>query len=39
MKPLKTTMPIFSTFSGVLAAPLRFLTHKQQGAPRNAAPS
>ncbi|MDN4644671.1 glycerol-3-phosphate dehydrogenase/oxidase [Arthrobacter sp. PsM3] len=34
VKPLKTTIPIFSTFSGVLAAPLRFLTHKQQGTPR-----
>jgi glycerol-3-phosphate dehydrogenase len=31
VKPLKTTIPIFSTFSGLLAAPLRFLTHKQQG--------
>lgn len=29
VKPLKTTVPIFSTFSGVLAAPLRFLSHKQ----------
>ena len=29
VKPLKTTIPIFSTFSGILAAPLRFLTHKQ----------
>ena len=29
VKPLQTTIPIFSTFSGVLAAPLRFLTHKQ----------
>src|SRR6185312_5153423 len=29
VKPLKTTVPIFSTFSGLLAAPLRFLTHKQ----------
>ncbi len=29
VKPLKTTVPIFSTFSGVLSAPLRFLTHKQ----------
>jgi len=28
VKPLKTTVPIFSTFSGILAAPLRFLTHK-----------
>ncbi|MCU1547390.1 MAG: glycerol-3-phosphate dehydrogenase/oxidase [Arthrobacter sp.] len=33
VKPLQTTIPIFSTFSGVLAAPLRFLTHKQQGTP------
>ena len=29
VKPLQTTVPIFSTFSGVLSAPLRFLTHKQ----------
>ena len=29
MKPLQTTIPIFSTFSGILSAPLRFLTHKQ----------
>ncbi|WP_105035964.1 glycerol-3-phosphate dehydrogenase/oxidase [Cryobacterium aureum] len=29
VKPLQTTIPIFSTFSGALAAPLRFLTHKQ----------
>lgn len=34
VKPLKTTIPIFSTFSGILAAPLRFLTHKQQGRPK-----
>ncbi|MCO4256064.1 FAD-dependent oxidoreductase [Pseudarthrobacter sp. HLT1-5] len=34
VKPLKTTIPIFSTFSGVLAAPLRFLTHKQQCRPK-----
>ena len=34
MKPLQTTIPIFSTFSGVLSAPLRFLTHKQQGKPK-----
>ena len=34
VKPLQTTIPIFSTFSGVLAAPLRFLTHKQQGKPK-----
>ena len=29
VKPLQTTIPIFSTFSGITAAPLRFLTHKQ----------
>ena len=29
VKPLQTTIPIFSTFSGIMAAPLRFLTHKQ----------
>ena len=29
VKPLQTTIPIFSTFSGVLNAPLRFFTHKQ----------
>ncbi|WP_081709964.1 glycerol-3-phosphate dehydrogenase/oxidase [Arthrobacter sp. 35W] len=34
VKPLKTTIPIFSTVSGVLSAPLRFLTHKQQGKPK-----
>jgi glycerol-3-phosphate dehydrogenase len=33
VKPLPTTVPIFSTFSGVLAAPLRFLTH-HQGKPQ-----
>ncbi|GAB3616185.1 glycerol-3-phosphate dehydrogenase/oxidase [Okibacterium endophyticum] len=33
VKPLETTVPIFSTFSGILSAPLRFLTHKQ-GAPK-----
>lgn len=33
VKPLKTTVPIFSTFSGVLSAPLRFLRHGA-GAPR-----
>lgn len=33
VKPLQTTIPIFSTFSGILAAPLRFLTHRS-GAPR-----
>lgn len=30
VRPLETTIPIFSTFSGLLAAPLRFLTHKQR---------
>ena len=29
VKPLQTTVPIFSTFSGILAAPLRFLTHRK----------
>lgn len=29
VKPLPTTIPIFSTFSGITAAPLRMLTHKQ----------
>ncbi|WP_298039344.1 glycerol-3-phosphate dehydrogenase/oxidase [uncultured Microbacterium sp.] len=29
VKPLETTIPIYSTFSGILSAPLRFLTHKQ----------
>ncbi|MGO4299139.1 FAD-dependent oxidoreductase [Leifsonia sp. RAF41] len=33
VKPLETTIPIYSTFSGILAAPLRFLTHKQ-GKPK-----
>lgn len=33
VKPLQTTIPIYSTFSGILAAPLRFLTHKS-GAPQ-----
>ena len=32
VKPLETTVPIFSTFSGILSAPLRFLTHRQ-GSP------
>ena len=27
VRPLQTTIPIFSTFSGLLAAPLRFLRH------------
>lgn len=29
VKPLETTIPIYSTFRGILQAPLRFLTHKQ----------
>ncbi len=29
VKPLQTTIPIYSSFSGILAAPLRFLTHRQ----------
>ena len=33
VKPLQTTIPIFSTFSGVLSAPLRFLRHGA-GRPR-----
>jgi len=37
VKPLRTTIPIFSVFSGILSAPLRFLTHssgkpKERGA-------
>lgn len=27
VRPLQTTIPIYSTFSGILAAPLRFLRH------------
>ncbi len=30
VKPLETTIPIFKTFSGIVAAPMRFLTHKQK---------
>ncbi|RLP79876.1 glycerol-3-phosphate dehydrogenase/oxidase [Mycetocola lacteus] len=33
VKPLPTTVPIFSTFSGMVSAPMRFLTHKQ-GKPK-----
>lgn len=33
VRPLRTTIPVFSTFSGVLTAPLRFLRHGA-GAPR-----
>jgi glycerol-3-phosphate dehydrogenase len=33
VKPLQTTVPIFSTFSGLVSAPLRFLTHKS-GKPK-----
>lgn len=28
VKPLETTIPVFSTFSGLLNAPLRFFTHR-----------
>lgn len=31
--PLPTTIPIYSTFSGILSAPLRFLTHRHHGKP------
>ena len=37
VRPLQTTIPIYSTFSGVLGAPLRFLRHGG-GAPPSAAP-
>jgi len=33
VKPLTTTIPIFSLFSGLLSAPLRLLTHRQ-GRPK-----
>lgn len=33
VKPLQTTIPIYSTFSGLVSAPLRFLTHRQRGKP------
>ncbi|WP_336645395.1 glycerol-3-phosphate dehydrogenase/oxidase [Microbacterium sp. USHLN186] len=33
VKPLQTTIPIYSTFSGILSAPLRFLTHRS-GKPK-----
>ncbi|MFD5277017.1 glycerol-3-phosphate dehydrogenase/oxidase [Pseudarthrobacter sp. NPDC058362] len=33
VKPLQTTIPVFSTFSGLLNAPLRFITHRS-GKPR-----
>ena len=33
VRPLQTTIPIHSMFSGLLSAPLRFLTHRQ-GAPK-----
>lgn len=36
VRPLRTTIPIYSTFSGLLSAPLRFLTHKQKPAARGA---
>lgn len=33
VKPLRTTIPVFSTLSGLLNAPLRFLSHRS-GKPR-----
>ncbi len=33
VKPLQTTIPIFSTFSGIFSAPVRFVTHKS-GKPK-----
>ena len=33
VRPLKTTIPIFSVFSGLLSAPLRLITHRQ-GKPK-----
>jgi glycerol-3-phosphate dehydrogenase len=33
VRPLRTTIPIFSTFSGILAAPFRLVTH-EQGTPK-----
>lgn len=33
VRPLETTIPIYSVFSGILAAPLRFVTHRP-GRPR-----
>ena len=29
VRPLETTIPVYSTFSGILAAPLRFLRHRE----------
>ena len=34
VKPLETTIPIFSTFSGILAAPVRLLVTHGRGKPR-----
>lgn len=33
VKPLKTTIPIYTTFSGIVSAPLRLVTHRA-GKPR-----
>jgi glycerol-3-phosphate dehydrogenase len=33
VRPLQTTIPIYSTFSGILSAPLRLVTHRQ-GRPK-----
>jgi glycerol-3-phosphate dehydrogenase len=34
VRPLRTTIPIYSTVSGILSAPLRLLTHEQSGSPK-----
>ena len=34
VRPLETTIPIFSTFSGILSAPLRLVTHRPSRRPR-----
>lgn len=34
VRPLETTIPIFSTFTGLVSAPLRLLTHGRTRAPR-----
>lgn len=36
VRPLETTIPIYSTFSGILRAPLRFFTHKAATGERGA---
>src|SRR6478735_9239559 len=34
VRPLQTTIPIFTTFSGLVSAPLRFLRHRGGARPR-----